>query len=323
MRLKFRINICILSTLKLIFVGIKWKGNPYRPFVEYCEINGNIIKEKELKIGSKFNIKFLVDSYCIGSEVGKGLWISCAENRLQKQLEPKTVQLNSDKEKQCSICLNENFFTCRMTCTGTFCQPSSPQAKEACTPPKTSVYLTSVAGKKKVGVSLSLPRRWIEQGSDFAVKIVEAPGLEARRIEQILAQELELNLSVRNNHKIKHLAAVSKNTGTEILEGLINESQKILDQALPVNGKKIEHPEILDLGGYFGNSLANLDINEKIAKPGDEFGGEVYAVKGSILVVRQERYFYALNLKSMISKTFSFLNSDAKMDTQTSLNEWF
>ena len=51
----------------------------------------------------------------------------------------------------------------------------------------------------KVGVSLGLPRRWVEQGSEYAVHIATAPGLEARRID--LPKLLTNSIKVRRKRK--------------------------------------------------------------------------------------------------------------------------
>ncbi len=304
---------------QFIFTGLFWKND--QPYITYCRIDDTRLEEKSLKVGDKFNIRFRAGKYCIGTEIDRALWISCAENKLRLGKDKKTALLESSK--QCDDCLNNNFFTCRMTCTGMFCKPSSPKAKLICKPPNTNVYLTSVAGIKKVGVSLSLPRRWIEQGSDLAVKVAEAPGLEARRIEQRIAEELSLKLQVRNNHKIKNLASKNIEQERSSLMELVSKSMKIIDDNLAETGKRIENPEILEFSESYGENLNGLNILEKKIELNGEFGGEIVAIKGSILVVKQETYYYAIDLKKLISNTFEFIEHDARMDTQTALDEWF
>ena len=62
----------------------------------------------------------------------------------------------------------------------------------------------------------------------------------------------------------------------------------------------------------------NIDIN-----PTNSFGGKIIAIKGSILVTQLGKYYYSINLRSMINREFEFLQNPPQIETQSFLDQWF
>ena len=54
-----------------------------------------------------------------------------------------------------------------------------------------------------------------------------------------------------------------------------------------------------------------------------EFGGIIVAVKGPLIIVQQGIYYFALDTKQLVGRTIEFLEREANMPGQTSLDEWF
>ena len=303
---------------------VLWNTDPVEAHMLYFtkELEGQ--KLHKIVPGDEINIAFLDQKLCIGVEERTSEWISCITNNKKDNPNIKKENIVDQKFKQCFRCRQHSFFNCRMTCTGDICIPNPLGAKKYCEPPQTNVYLTSIADKLKIGVSLGPFRRFLEQGSDYAVIIAKTKGLEARRIESRVAKELGLVLQVRNSYKIKNIKAIDKEKAVEIINDMVEKISPIAKDVLSsVEGEHYEPVDILDLRKYYGNLNFNQSITEIVPKPGKEFGGRIIAIKGSILVIEQSNNYFALDLKKMISQTFKFLDRKAKMRITSAIDDWF
>lgn len=303
---------------------VAWVGEPLKPVLFTSEKDGSI-QHIPLNIGTPLNVKILSKGFCIGTEPDKGEWISCIENKRRLGLEagePNRVA----QGKQCNLCIKEEYFACRKTCTGKFCNPTSQRAYSLCQPPKTAVYLTRIGSKNKVGVSLQPIRRWVEQGSDFATWVVKLPGLEARAVEQEVAKAFGFNLQVSPKHKMTEAHNSPDFDSTEDLQKAIYSIKQIALEIAEQRKKPAlfnENTEFADLRQFYGN-LDQIDrpLQEVEIKEGVEFGGNVIAVKGAILIIEKDGYFYGINTKKWSGCSFEFIEN-ATMDTQLSLDDWF
>jgi len=225
---------------------------------------------------------------------------------------------------QCFLCSKNSFFQCRMRCQGIFCNPSSDKAKEICTPPNTYVYLTHVGGSLKVGVSTNLQRRWLEQGSDYSVAIAKGSGLEARRLEKLLSDELSLKMQVRGNTKLRnYIPPKFDDINNEFL-------YKITEMNSIISEFQSNNPSISQLGGKLVDLTINygeLETNRPFeiidVKPDNEFGGIIVSIKGSIVVTQKGRYYYAMDFNKLSGLTIEFLEREAVIKTQLALDDWF
>lgn len=312
-----------------IFVKLVWNLNPIYPSLRIISTKNEQFSELPLVIGDEFNIKFGGRKLCIGTEMAEKGWITCVAN--QNRLNKPYFKLGIQQERgvpneyiQCLDCRQANYFACRQICIGNECNPSSQQAYDACQGPRTSVYLTHLGGQTKVGVSLSVQRRWLEQGSDYGVELVKMPGLASRKLEQQISKELDLKLQVRNTAKIRNFKPLSLKYGGEELESKFNQCLEIISKDFAETDKIINDPlEITDLTPNYGKLEIDRPIQLVDFKPSLEFGGTIEAVKGSIIIVRNGLYLYGLDTKILTSRTFRILDHEASIGGQRSLEEWY
>lgn len=314
-----------------IFVGQFWHRDPIYPILRLVPSRGVKHSEYPLTLGEQFNIKISPERYCIGtSHFDKG-WITCIENQNEYNRQNLVEGVQEAKKvgsslNQCLLCQEDDFYRCRKICSGEICEPSSQAAFNKCQPPDTAVYLTHIAGELKVGVSLRKEGRWLDQGSDYSTVVAYAPGLEARRIEQRLGQKLDLKLHIKNSTKFRNFSPMPMEYVAEEIEDTVTKAQQIIDEVLKgCEGKRIKNPKIYDYTSYYGKidferPIQVVDIKDEADI---EFGGSIVALKGSLLVVQQGIYYWGIDTKELISREFEFLNRDAKMEGQTSLDEWF
>jgi hypothetical protein len=307
-----------------IFVKVLWNTQPVEANILYFTKGQEGQKLHKIVIGEEINISFLDQKLCIGVEERTSTWISCITNNKKDNTDVKKENKVDQKFKQCFRCRQHSFFNCRMTCMGDVCMPNPLSAKKYCEPPETNVYLTSIAEKMKIGVSLGSFRRFLEQGSDYAAIIAKTMGLEARRIETRSAKELGLVLQIRNSYKIKNLKPLTMDDAVSRINIKVDEISPIVKEVLSdIDGEHYYPVEILDLGTYYGDLNIKNTIEEIVPKAGKEFGGRIVAIKGSILVIEQSNNYFALDMKKMISQTFKFLNRQAKMRITSAIDDWF
>ncbi len=312
-----------------IFVKLVWNLNPIYPSLRIISTKNEQFSELPLVIGDEFNIKFAGRKLCIGTELAEEGWVTCVAN--QNRLNKPFIKLGVQQERgvakeyiQCIDCRQANYFACRQICIGKECNPSSQQAYNACQGTNTSVYLTHLGGQIKVGVSLNVGRRWLEQGSDYGVELVKMPGLESRQLEQQISKELDLKLQVRNATKVRNFRPVQFEYGAEELEPKYTQSKEIIsNHYAQVDKITIDSHEIIDLTPNYGNLKIDRPIQLVDFKPNLEFGGIIEAVKGSIIIVRNGLYLYGLDTKTITSHTFRILDYEASIGGQRSLDEWY
>ncbi len=311
--------------MSYLFIKLQWQPNPVQTFLIYSDTVSGDITRKEIKIGDEIQIRVLNKGLCIGGEVEKGKYRSCIQNQMHSSEKSETYKTNpSVRNHRCLLCVRSDFFLCRSTCTGVICNPSSPRAKELCTPPNTAVYVTNIAGIDKVGVSLSVKRRWLEQGSDVATKIALLPGLEARAVEQEVNRALPVKLQVSSKKKRSNLKL--ENFNSDEFRKLVEEALSIakgVQNEKHIQGKVFENPDIIYLEEYFGN-LGEIPsyVQHFDLSPNKEAGGKIVAIKGALLIIKSGNYYYTLNTKELIGCEIEFINN-AQVESQFSLDEWF
>jgi len=260
-------------------------------------------KELSIKVGSKST------KYCVGFTTPKGNRISCP-----------TAEVLDDKNFHCASCSSSEFFTCKAICQGDFCHPSSEETKEYCWKTKAYVYLTSIAGKIKVGSSISPIRRWIGQGSNAGVVIAEGVGLEPRALEHHIGSMPEFPLAIRINRKMKSLGQVlDKEKITNEIEEAINLIHSSIKSDIFYPKEKLTALTFLDEFHGEINSIAARPMIKNLNETGLEISGEIVGVKGSILVLRNGSTFYATNLNLLIGSYLELCEIVKEMSGQKSL----
>ena len=327
------------------FCGLNWNSENNSVIMIYGSPNSPNFLRKKLNIGDELNISILNRRFCIGTETTQSQRISCYQRRINDKekeiksnyflLTPNTpIKNQSDIDsfilpdnknyKQCFRCTMLDYFKCRMICVGDYCNPTTKKAESKCTPAKTHVYITSVADRLKVGVSLRIPGRWLEQGSDLATKIAIAPGLEARQLEQYISKFHNLKLQVTNKEKISNLQVSQNSEKINTFNSLTNKIYDDLNEKYKYhNSIKIIEPQTINLSSIYGSLPLNQPIQNIEINPTNSFGGKIIAIKGSILVTQLGKYYYSINLRSMINREFEFLQNPPQIETQSFLDQWF
>ena len=195
------------SAIHIVRAG--WTLKPsLQPYIEYITRDSRpTLSHKSERIilteGIEFNHSITSEMLCIGFEPARGMWNLCPHNN-------KTT----DNQEQCQSCSVADFYSCRITCQGQFCRPTTIAAKALCDINETVTYLTYVGGNFKVGVSLNPEKRWVEQGSIFSSIIFNGNYLTARYHENALSAFLGLRLAVQNRSK---LAFIGKKINQEAI----------------------------------------------------------------------------------------------------------
>ncbi|MFV2014749.1 MAG: DUF2797 domain-containing protein, partial [Candidatus Heimdallarchaeota archaeon] len=305
-----------------IFVKLVWNRNPVYPMMRLVSTKNQEFSEMPLVIGDEFNIKIRQRKLCIGTEIAGLGWITCIanQNRLNKPYRKVGVQQErplAPEYFQCLDCRSSSYFSCRQICIGKECNPSSQEAFDHCQGPRTSVYITHLGGQLKVGVSLDVQRRWLDQGSDYGVELIKLPGLEARRLEQQISNNLNLKLQIRNTAKIRDFSPINPDYAISEMEEKFAEIKQIINEDYQEIEKKIiDTQEIIDLTEFYGNLNPDRPIQLVEVKPTVEFGGTIESVKGSIIVVRNGIYLFGIDTKTLIGQTFDILDRSAAMSGQ-------
>jgi len=290
-----------------------WKMKP-KPSPFFLLTKDNVSMEEEvfeLQPGKELSIVVEPKNkkYCVGFYTPKGNRISCP-----------TAEILDTKNFHCASCSFSEFFTCKAKCQGDFCNPSSPEAKKHCWKTKAYVYLTSIAGKIKVGSSTSSIRRWLGQGSDAGVVIAEGVGLEPRALEHHIGSLPQFPLAIRITQKMKSLGqTLNKDKLTQEMEEAINLIYSTIKSDILYPKEKLTGLTFLD---EFHGEINNIEARPMI-KTLDDTGlaisGEIVGVKGSILVLRNGSTYYATNLNSLIGSYIELDEAVNEMKGQKSL----
>jgi hypothetical protein len=346
--------------MAFVFIKLHWKADPVLASLIFADLNTGEVITKPISLGDEIYLKYFSSTKCIGTERDGSGWISCYQNQLcqlilenfkntgidlleTKQLLNMRDQITEDlypeayskmnkikfnsapSNAQCYYCNLKEYFACRKICLGNECKPSTPEAKARCNPPETAVYITKVGGEIKVGVSLNSKRRWLEQGSDYAIELALLPGLEARAVEQKIAQTLEIKKQVSTKNKLQYLQSSELNEFDSQLIEVSSELQSIAKEVKDlrsVEGEIFENFEIVDLTKYQGIIENDKHYQEFDYNHGNIFGGRIVALKGFLVIVENNGYYYVLNTKKLISHVFEF-SEPIDMKGQKSLNEFF
>ncbi len=307
------------------FLKLNWEGIPPHPYILVADETGKIEK-RELIHGETINLKINDLGFCIGTELDRGVWISCQENQSRHGKTKRDHPNEVTQGNQCSLCLSEDFFSCRKICTGNFCNPSSQKAFDLCQPAETAVYLTKIGDKNKVGVSLNPLKRWVEQGSDFATWVIKLPGLEARKVEHEISGAFNFSLQVSSKYKSSQLHQKMDGKSLEELEMAIEAVKQTGTAIAKERGKPVvvnPDPTFQSLSKYYGDLDAiSRPVQEIKIDRGVEIGGKIIAIKGPLIVIEKNGYFFSVNSKKLSGCSFTEIEN-ANVKTQFSLDDWF
>ena len=215
-------------------VKIKWKKNRKKWKAELLLASRDGFERRGLQQGRKISFELTDERRCTGYAHAPGERTSCPEFR------------QIDSGSQCPECRGKDIYSdyvrgAQNTLDGSF-----------------SVYYAQIGQKFKVGVTRSenIPKRWIEQGADYAAEIESGlTSNEALDIEDQLTTE-KISQRIRKENKLER----PKEKLSEIMEG------------------KDRHAKVVDVQGLTNYPL----INGKFMRSG-LLEGKIECVKGQIV----------------------------------------
>jgi len=193
----------------------------------------------------------------------------------------------------CNECrINDDYFFC-MTCNGTECL--NEKMREDCKTNKYYLYLAAFDSLLKVGISYEfrVQERLVEQGADMAAVIaIVQDGMEVRKIEQKIREELDITDAVRGETKTKNLFGDPNNSASVICSAL---------KKLKSNGFSAR-PEIYDMRQHYRLNNVIFAPEALEIKDGMKLEGRFVAAKGNIAVLNKKHKFYSLNTHRLIGR---------------------
>ncbi|MHA1629324.1 MAG: DUF2797 domain-containing protein [Candidatus Heimdallarchaeota archaeon] len=299
--------------MKAFILHNGWRLKP-KPLPYLLYITGESSAEQVLDLSPEMPLTLSIAAnepkFCVGFNDSKGQRHPCA-----------TAAIIPRSHMQCQTCSSQEFFSCRAYCLGDFCHPSSEEARDFCWKTKTSVYLTSIAGKVKVGSSTNPFRRWLGQGSDAGIVIGEGIGLDPRALEHQLALKLSLPLAIRVSQKMK---VIGSPISHQTMEAAI---MKVLDAiyadvSSPILLPRNQLQPITFLDSYYGaiSNLKGRPMIKRLEKDKPFFlSGEIVGVKGSILILKNKKTYFSFNLSSLVGFHVQLSQELSEMAGQKSL----
>ncbi len=243
---------------------------------------------------------------CIGSVQSTGRQSKCPEGAIVKH-----------GKRRCGPCRAMDVMDPCIRCDGRECAATEDRVNR-CNEAEYAVYLAIFNDKTlKVGVSSQrrLVTRWVEQGADFGIMIVEVKGgRKARQLEHALSMSPRVTRQVRTERKTSFL-----------LEQLSAEESESVGQdfLVSVHRPGITHEmNLVDLSRFYGmNGLTakpHLWRSRGVQLDGLQLLGTVVAMKGPLLVTRIEESFSVANLNELIGYTIDE-SSEISVISQTGI----
>jgi len=281
------------------------------PYILYITTESKQEQILELTPGNNLNIKIDAKEpkFCVGFSNSEWVRLPCP-----------TVEIIPQNKVQCQSCSLKEFFICRAYCQGDYCHPSSEEAREHCWNTTTSVYLTFVGGKVKVGSSTNPFRRWIGQGSDAGISIAKGVGLDPRALEHQIGVKLSLPMAMRLTQKIKQLGKpIDRDLIIATINSAVDEVYSSIKSKILLPRKKLENITFLD--NYYGelSTLKMRPLLKQRNSDGLEISGSIAGVKGSLLVLKNLETYYATNLNALVGSHVSITDEPIEMKGQKSL----
>lgn len=273
---------------------------------------------KQLWLESDTNLSFNIQPgrYCVGyTTLSSRTPKPQASFEPWKAMEPCPLETEIKSGNNCSSCYRADLLKPCLLCDGTECSADS-SLRWFCQDKVVYVYLASFGSNRvKVGVAHNkrIPQRWIEQGANFAKRIIVGNGMEVRRIEKILHRELNVLSGLKTSQKVDTL------WGNQNIQAETQVLTKVEDEI------KKRFPEFT----FFQESLQNLSqiynlpsidrrpLQLKVKK-NQQISGKILGAKGSLLLLNVGKLPHYLNLKQLVGRKIE-LNETNAINIQTTL----
>jgi len=321
------------------FVGLKWKRanilageasfSNERLFYEkkFSEWNPMMVFAKDERTPKTDLVKIPLwnshmsivagDKFCAGRSYGS-FYYKCDKRPAAGEIRCKT----------CS--LSDEWFAC-VKCRG---ECINQKKRAGCETTPYILYLAAFGERVKIGVSNQFRffERILEQGADFAVKIMEIKdGGYARKLEQDISKKLKITDRVRSEYKIKNFISDPNSSIASI-------SQAILE--ITEAGHDVDAARVYDMRENYRLSNITGKINDRLkllskgqyTTPETLFAvGSVASMKGSISIMKSGSEYFPLNFKDIIGrdvhmkishKASPIATAESSMSSEISLNNW-
>ncbi len=293
-------------------IKLSWINNGNDDYVPMLIVwSGSQIKYIPLRIGNYFSVGITQPKICVGY-VGTDL------NR-----HPCPAQEKITNGTQCKLCYQLDVNAVCSRCNGTSCD-AAPELQSSCINTPTIVYIAGFkSGILKVGVTRESRglSRWLEQGADYAIRLTTCPdGLRARKIEDYISQTFNITKVVhKSRKKIFGQNSFSFEWFLESINNKFGNVKSLLDCIISLN-------DVFDLTKYYGDTKF-LGLPTEISIPKhikDEIRlvGNIVAIKGSFIILRNNKSFYLVDLSRAYGYHLNW-ESNSAMQVQSSLEEFF
>ncbi len=222
---------------------------------------------------------------------------------------------------RCRTCSTLSKYSPCIQCRGNTCLANEKRRKECMETPY-AVYLALFGNDFiKVGVSTlsRLSLRWVEQGADYGAMIAEVEGgLDARKIERVVAKRADISDSIHQTRKQAIMARrlAEKDAKAKILEVMDDIGIPNLEQS----------PEIVDLSPYYGfetppsDPLRWPENNEMIHN--STLDGKILGVKGSNILVERGAILFVADLRRVLGYDLARAQLSAQSIKQSGLENF-
>ncbi|MHA2294703.1 MAG: DUF2797 domain-containing protein [Candidatus Hodarchaeales archaeon] len=273
---------------KPYYLKIAWKSSNYSPSIRIFDTK--VSKIVENPVLRQWRIATGNTRYCTGYKDLEGSFVPCPDNSL--------VEI-SKYSSTCPNCFQRDPFRYRATSRGQKIRPTLQPVLDVKDDENTFVYLTLIGKTVKIGVSTDPVRRWLNQGSDYSLLVWNGDGQTARKIENNLAVVLDVTKIISFKQKIEALRLImTENKALEMLTSLKDKIDAELD--LPTS-KEFDSSffNLIQYQGSMINSLKSFSPFRQEIVDQTLIEGELAAIKGQLLVLKENQTFYVYNLHQL------------------------
>ncbi|MFW9994314.1 MAG: DUF2797 domain-containing protein [Candidatus Odinarchaeota archaeon] len=271
------------------YLKIAWKKEILSPVVRiYDPISAKIL---ESPITRQWNIATGNVRHCTGYKDLEGLFTPCPDESATKP---------GKSSSTCSSCFSRDPWRYRAISRGYPVKTGSMNGRTVMDDENTSVYLTLIGNNLKVGVSTEPVRRWLDQGSDYAILLWHGDGLAARKIEnRVEAYFSIITKTITFNQKFQALREI--HSEQEAQKKLLSFKKEVYDQLELPPSEDFDSSffNLLQYQGPLVRSLTSFSPFLQDIKEQTVIRGDLAVIKGPLLVLKENQTFYAYNLHQL------------------------
>ena len=267
--------------------------------------------------GSNLAFKVLEGRFCVGYT---GITVTGKGDVTDSRRNPRPCPLDAEVKRgvRCGSCQRSHAMTPCLRCDGADCR-ALPEMRRACLNSTAYVYLASFGGGRvKAGVSRGrrVMRRWIEQGADVAMRVLVGDGMEVRKFERRIQEELGALNHVRS---VQKMDPVRRSTDIGEAVERLDKFRRGVHGTFPEESHFLEEPQVL-LSLYGLPEFNKRPVGLRV-KEGLQVSGNVLGVKGPILFLEMGGLPRSLSLNRLLGRRIETEGVE-KVRTQSGLERF-